>query len=158
MICGRIASGKSTLAAALAREPGTVVISEDEWLAALYGDEMTSIADYLRCAARLRGIIGPHVASILTAGTSVVLDFQANTVVARSWMRGIVEQTNAAHVLHLLDVPEEICLARLRARNSQGDHPFAVTEDQFRRISRHFVAPSPEEGFRVLRHGGGAGS
>ena len=153
LICGRIASGKSTLAAELGREAGTVVMSEDAWLAALYGDEMASIADYLRCAARLRGIVGPHVASLLKAGVSVVLDFQANTVEARDWMRGILDGTGAGHVLHLLDVPEDVCLARLQARNARRDHPFAVTEEQFRRISGHFAAPSPEEGFTIRRHG-----
>lgn len=135
MICGRIAAGKSTLAAQLGREARTVVISEDAWLAALYVDEMTSIADYLRCTARLRGIVGPHVSSLLNAGVSVVLDFQANTVDARDWMRRILAETDAAHILHLLDVPEDVCRARLQARNAQGDHPFAVTEEQFPRIS-----------------------
>ena len=157
VFCGRIAAGKSTLAAELGREAGTVAMSEDDWLAALYGDEMLSVADYLRCAARLRGIVGPHVASLLDAGVSVVLDFQANTVEARDWMLGILTRTGSAHVLHLLNVPEDVCLARLRARTARGDHAFAVTEEQFRRISSHFVAPSPDEGFRILRHGTEAG-
>lgn len=73
-------------------------------------------------------------------------------------MRGILAATDAAHILHLLDVPEEVCLARLRARNAHEDHPFAVTEEQFRRISGHFVAPSPDEGFTILRHATEAGS
>ena len=33
-----------------------------------------------------------------------------------------------------------------------GDHPFIVTDDQFTQISKHFVAPSDEEGFNVVRH------
>ena len=152
LICGRIAAGKSTLATNLGRRDGTVVIREDEWLAGLYGDRMSSIQDYLRCTALLRGVLGPHVATLLDAGLSVVLDFQANTVEARSWMRGILDRTGAAHVLHLLDVPEEVCLARLKARNAAGDHPFAVTEAQFHQISRHFVPPRPEEGFEVHVH------
>ena len=35
MLCGLISSGKSTLAARLAAEPGTVLITEDDWLADL---------------------------------------------------------------------------------------------------------------------------
>lgn len=42
LLCGKIASGKSTLAAELSAAPGCVVISEDQWLAALYKDEMQS--------------------------------------------------------------------------------------------------------------------
>lgn len=152
LICGRIAAGKSTLATTLGRRDGTVVIREDEWLSGLYGEQMGSIQDYLRCTALLRGVVGPHVTEVLNAGLSVVLDFQANTVEARSWMRGVLDQTNASHVLHLLDVPEEVCLARLKARNAAGEHPFTVTEAQFRQISRHFVPPRPEEGFEMQVH------
>lgn len=152
MLCGKIAAGKSTLAATLARAPGTVLISEDDWLKALFADEMTTGADYLRCSARLQTAMAPHVAAVLRAGVSVVLDFPANTVAQRRWMRGVVDESGAAHLLHLLDVPDDVCLDRLRARNADGNHPFAATEAQFRRFSKHFVAPMPEEGFTILRH------
>ena len=115
-------------------------------------DEMSSITDYIRCTSKLRRVIGPHVASLLNAGVSVVLDFQANTLEARNWMRGILAQTNAAHKLHVLDVSDETCIARMRARNASGDHPFAPTEDQFLQISKHFVVPSADEGFTIVRH------
>jgi hypothetical protein len=49
-------------------------------------------------------------------------------------------------------VPFEVCLDRLHQRNNAGDHPFIVTDDQFTQISKHFVAPSDEEGFNVVRH------
>lgn len=157
LLCGKIASGKSTLADRLGRAPGTVVIAEDAWLHGLYGDQMSSITDYVRCTAKLRGAMGPHITSVLRAGASVVLDFQANTVEARHWMRGILDQTGADHVLHVLDVPNEVCLARLRARNVQGDHPFSVTEAQFYQISNHFCPPSVEEEFHIRHHGADPG-
>jgi predicted kinase len=152
LLCGKIASGKSTLTAQLSRTAGTIVIAEDEWLNALYSEEMSSISDYMRCMLKFREVMGPHVVSLLNEGNSVVLDFQANTIASRDWMRGILEQTKAAHKLHILDVPDEVCIARLHARNTQGDHPFAATEEQFRQISKHFVAPSPEEGFNMVIH------
>ncbi len=153
LLCGKIASGKSTLTAKLAALDGSIVIAEDDWLNALYSDQMTSISDYVRCMSKLRKIIGPHVVALLNSGVSVVLDFQANTIESRRWMRGLLDQTNAAHELHVLDVPDEICIARLHARNAKGDHPFAATEAQFHQISKHFVAPSPDEGFNVVLHG-----
>jgi predicted kinase len=152
MICGKIAAGKSTLSAKLGGEIATVVISEDDWLKILFAEEMTSIGDYLRCTRKLRRIMGPHVASMLNAGVSVVLDFQANSLEARQWMRSIIDQSKASHVLHLLDVPDAVCLARLRARNARGDHPFKVTEEQFHYISSHFVAPTPSENFNIATH------
>lgn len=152
LVCGKIASGKSTLTTKLGNMPATVVVAEDDWLAALYSDELSSVSDYVRCSTRLQKIMGPHVASLLKAGVSVVLDFPANTIASRMWMRGIVEATKAAHELHFLDVPDEVCKARLRVRNASGEHPFAVTDEQYQKISNHFVAPTPEEGFNIVRH------
>lgn len=34
-LCGKIASGKSTLAKQLAKQPRTILLSEDEWLSTL---------------------------------------------------------------------------------------------------------------------------
>jgi predicted kinase len=152
LMCGKIASGKSTLSAQLAALEQAIVIAEDDWLKALYQDHLTSIADYVRCMSKLRSIIGPHVVSLLNSGVSVVLDFQANTIVSRKWMRKILDQTNADHKLHVIDVPDEVCLARLHARNAQGNHPFAATEDQFQQVNKHFVSPSSDEGFDIVLH------
>ncbi len=152
LICGKIAAGKSTLTARLAKTPGTIVVSEDEWLGKLFSNQMDTVTDYVRCSAKLRQAMGPHIAALLNEGLSVVLDFPANTVETRAWMRSILDQTRADHTLHVLDVPDEVCLARLRTRNAQGDHPFAATEEQFHRITRHHVEPTAEEGFTILRH------
>ncbi|WP_188115451.1 hypothetical protein [Stenotrophomonas cyclobalanopsidis] len=42
--------------------------------------------------------------------------------------------------------------ARLRARNARGEHPFQASDAEFEQITRHFVAPAPEEGFQVIRY------
>ena len=152
MLCGKIAAGKSTMAAKLAEPAGTVLIAEDDWLATLFSEEMSAVKDYARCAPKLRKIMGPHIASLLNAGIPVVLDFQANTIESRKWMRGILDQTSAAHQLHVLVPPDEVCLARLRSRNASGIHPFSVTEDQFHQVGRYFVPPTPEEGFNLVVH------
>lgn len=152
LMCGKIAAGKSTLAARLAASDAAIVLSEDDWLSALYADQMATPADYLRCTGLLRKAMGPHVVTLLRAGMSVVLDFAANTVAQRVWMRGLIDAAGAKHVMHVLETPDEVCLARLRARNAAGDHPFAATEAQFHLFARHFVPPGPDEGFVIRRH------
>lgn len=149
MVCGKIAAGKSTLTARLAAEPKTVLISEDHWLARLYGDEIRTIADYVRSAGRLRAAMGPHIEALLKAGVSVALDFPANTLANRQWMRGLFERAGADHCLHFLDVPSMVCKDRLRARNAAGTHDFAASDAEFDVMTSHFVAPSAEEGFKV---------
>ncbi|MBP6895631.1 MAG: ATP-binding protein [Pseudacidovorax sp.] len=153
LVCGKIGSGKSTLTQRLASAPNTVRISEDDWLSRLYPNEIHALADYVRCAGRLRDAMSGHVESLLRSGVSVVLDFPANTVATRAWARGLYERAGAAHALHLLDVPDEVCKARLRARNAAGDHPFETSDAEFDQISRYFVAPTADEGFNVIRHG-----
>ena len=152
LFCGKIAAGKSTLANRLASAPATMLVSEDHWLTRLYPGEIRSVADYVRCSGRLRDAMGSHVASLLGADRSVVLDFPANTLSNRRWMRGIFESAGAAHKLHYLDVPNEICKARLRQRNEDGAHSFAASEADFDVITSHFVPPSPGEGFNVVGH------
>lgn len=152
MVCGKIAAGKSTLCAQLAHEKGAVLISEDDWLSALYGDQMESIEDFLRLVPKLRAVVAPHATQLLRAGLPVVLDFQANTRASRSWMRGIFEAAEAAHELHVLEAPDALCLERLQARNAAGAHPFAATEAQFHQINCYIEPPEPAEGFRVIRH------
>ena len=152
MLCGKIASGKSTLAAKLAAAEKTVLISEDNWLGTLHGAEMATVADYVHRSGNLRKIMGPHITALLKAGVSVVLDFPANTVENRNWMRSITINSGADHTLHVLEAPDDLCLKRLKARNAAGEHAFAATEEQFHHITKHYTPPSAEEGFKVLVH------
>jgi len=152
LFCGKIASGKSTLARRLAARPATLLISEDHWTSNLFADDLKTIEDYTRYSWRLRAAMGPHVVDLLRQGLSVSLDFQANTVRVRSWMRSLITQANVAHELHLLDVPDTICKQRLRDRNAGGEHPFQVGEADYDLFTRYFVPPGPGEGFNVVVH------
>lgn len=99
--------------------------------------------------------MGPHVEGLLRAGLSVVLDFPANTRSSRAWMRGIIDRSGAAHRLYYLDVPDEVCRARLRRRNAEGRHDFAASDAEFDLVTAHFLAPQPDEGFDVEHRPGG---
>jgi hypothetical protein len=67
-------------------------------------------------------------------------------------MRSLIDQSGAAHELHLLDVPDAICKQRLQKRNAAGEHPFQVTEAEYELFTRYFVPPAPSEGFTVVEH------
>jgi len=153
MLCGKIASGKSTLAARLARSPGTVLLSEDRLLSRLYPGEVVTIDDYVRCAGRLREAIGPMIQDLLRAGVSVVLDFQANTPAVRAWMRTLFEGAGARHRLHHLAASDAACKARLRRRNAAGAHEYRVGDAEFELFTSRFVPPDEAEGFDVVAYG-----
>lgn len=149
LICGKIAAGKSTLAAGLASRPGTIRIAEDDWLATLYRDEQKTLEDYVRNSRRLRAVMGDHIVALLRAGLSVVLDFPANTPASRLWMRGLFERAGVGHRLHFLDLPDDVCKARLRARNAAGTHAFNASDAEFDLFTSYFVPPAAEEGFEI---------
>jgi predicted kinase len=96
--------------------------------------------------------MGPHVVAILRHGLSVVLDFPANTVRWRSWMRSLIVEANVAHELHVLDVPDSVCKDRLLRRNQSGEHQFTVDEVTYDQFMSYFVLPTPDEGFNVVVH------
>ncbi|OWT80506.1 MULTISPECIES: ATP-binding protein [unclassified Achromobacter] len=150
LVCGKIAAGKSTLAARLAQAPRTILISEDAWLAKLFPDEIHSVDDYIRCAARIKAVLAEHVEALLRAGLVVVLDLPFNTSNSRAWGLAIATRAKCAHRLHFIDVADDVCKARLRCRNELGEHPFQTSDAQFDRITSFFTAPAPEERLDVL--------
>jgi len=152
LLCGKIASGKSTLAQTLAAEHAAFMLSEDQWLAQLYPGEIVSIADYLRCAQRVRAVVGPLVINLLQSGINVVLDFPANTLANREWLLGLAHAAQAPHRLHYVELDDATCRARLHARNAQGEHDFAATDAEFDLITRHFCVPSESEGLVIEVH------
>jgi predicted kinase len=152
LLCGKIASGKSTLAGRLAERPTTLLITMDHWMPLLFPTENRTIEDFARLSARLRDAMGPHVVDILRHDLSVVLDFPANTVKWRSWMRSLIDEADVAHELHVLDVPDAICKQRLRQRNAEGEHPYEVNDETYELFMSYFVPPRPDEGFNIVTH------
>ena len=96
--------------------------------------------------------MGPHVVDILRLELSVVLDFPANTVNWRSWMRTLITEAGVAHELHVLDIPDAICKERLQRRNADGEHPYQVDEATYDLFTSYFVPPGPDEGFNIVVH------
>jgi len=151
LLCGKVAAGKSTLARTLAAD-GALLVAQDPWMARLYPVELRTIEDYLKLSARLRDAMTPHLVDLLSAGLSLVLDWPANTVASRRWMRDLAEAGGAAAQLHWLDLPDRECLTRLDARNAGGAHEYNVTHGTFAELARYFEPPREEEGLPIVRH------
>jgi hypothetical protein len=91
-ICGKAASGKTTLARRLGADHRATVIVEDEWVTLLEIDRLIfDVADYARHTRRLRALIAPHTVQFLKLGAPVVFDFAGNTVKDRAWVRSVFE-------------------------------------------------------------------
>jgi len=152
-LCGKMAAGKSTLARELAAREHAMLFVQDEWLDALYPNGVINVATYLEYSGRINKLLAPVVVDLLSRGVSVVIDFPGNTRNQRAWFRGIIERAGAEHELHVLDTPDAICKAQLKARSA--DLPPGTpwtSEADFDLISSHFRAPAEDEGFNVVVH------
>ena len=141
-ICGKAASGKTTLARELAARHAAVMFGEDEWLT-LLDAEINSLADHVRHSKRLKAAFAPLAVRLLQLDVPIVFDFAGNTPNDRAWVRSIFESANADHVLHYIVASDESCKARLRLRN-------VVSEDRFDEVTRYFTPPSDQENFHVI--------
>ncbi|HUR34431.1 MAG TPA: ATP-binding protein [Vicinamibacterales bacterium] len=157
VLCGKLASGKTTLARRIEQESGAVLVSEDFWLARLFPGEIATFEDYLARSRRFRSALGPHIAAVLRRGTSVVLDFAGNVPAERAWARGLSEAAAAAFLLHYIDASDDVCKQRLRQRNAElPEGAQHTTEGEFDAITRYFVPPSATEGADIRVHHGAA--
>jgi predicted kinase len=150
VLCGKLASGKTTLAREIAAAGEALMVSEDLWLARLFPGEITSFEDYLGRSARLRGVLAGHVPELLRAGVSVVFDFAGNTRRERAWASSLCANGAGECVLHYLDASDALCKRRLKRRNRERPAGSRVTtEAEFDAITRYFEPPSHSEGLRI---------
>lgn len=152
LLSGKIASGKSTVAKTISKEKAAILINQDEWLSSLYPFEINNIEDYSKCFRRLTKVLGKLVVDVLGKGQNVVLDFPANTIEVRKWMKSLVDLSGANNELHVLNVSDSVCIQRLQKRNKEGDHPYSVSDEEFERFSNYYSEPENAEGFNLVIH------
>ncbi|HAU13633.1 MAG TPA: cell division protein ZipA, partial [Gammaproteobacteria bacterium] len=76
--------------------------------------------------------------------------FPGNTVAQRAWLKSVFSEIGADHELVYLEVPDEVCLARIeKRRNEQPERAATDTENMFFQVTKYFVEPSADEGFNL---------
>jgi len=148
--CGKMGAGKSTYSQKLASETGAILLSEDDWLAALYPDEIKSLSDYQKYSARLKPLLASHLQATLLRGISVVLDFPGNTRQQRLWFKEIVSCHNIPHRLVYLEMDDSSCLLQIGQRRlSHPERTQFDTDAIFHQVTAHFETPATDEGFDI---------
>ncbi len=150
--CGKMGAGKTTQSKLIAAKQRAVLISEDEWLAAHYPNQIQSFEDYIKFSTLIKPFIKSHVQSLLTVGVDVVMDFPANTVRQRSWSSFLCSEVQCAHELYYLDVLDEVCLVQIgKRRVEQPERAHFDTEDVFHHVTQYFEEPTDDEGLNIVK-------
>lgn len=150
LFAGKMGAGKSTKSRQISRERNAVLISEDEWLSALYPNQIASFDDYLKYSSLLKPLLKTHVSNILKTGTVVVMDFPANTINQRQWFKQIISESNAVHELIYLKVSNETCLRQIQKRRTEiPERAVYDTEEMFNTTVKYFQEPEASEGFNI---------
>ena len=153
VFCGKMASGKTTLAKEISQERSSILISEDALLEKLYPDQINDVSSYVHFSGKLKSAMKPILVELLHYGVSIVLDFPANTIDQRKWIKGIIDESKAHHVFHYLDSSNSLCKSQLNKRAFEEPERRATdTAEMFDAISRYFEPPTSDEGFEIVTH------
>ena len=150
--CGKMGAGKSTRARVIAQQSNAVLLVEDEWLASLYPGKISSLEDYITLSELMKPQMKKLAQSILSAGSHVVMDFPANTLVQRQWFRSIFTEVGVLHNLVFIDLSDEACLKQIAKRRQEEPNRVATdTPEMFHQVTQYFTAPVVEEGFNITQ-------
>lgn len=147
LLCGLPAAGKTTHARRLAAERSAVRFSLDEWMLRLYRLRY----DDPEYAARLpacTGLIWDTAGQVLRLGHDVVLDWNQWSRQRRAEWRDTARQAGYDVLLHHIDVPLEVAVARARERaGAAGSHD--IDETGVRHLAGIFEPPHAGEGLPI---------
>jgi predicted kinase len=145
LLCGLPGAGKTTLARELERSTPALRLTPDEWMAPLYGHELTR-AELDACRDPVEAVQWAIAARALELGVNVILDFGFWTRSERENFRRRAAALGARSSLRYVAVKRATLWARLEARNAAlPQHTFLVTLKQFEKWWAVFEPPVADE-------------
>jgi predicted kinase len=152
LMVGLPGSGKTTLARKLETEYSALRLTLDEWHVRLFGSDVrddSDDSDFAQHNARheaVESLLREAAARVLVLGVDVILDFGFWARSERDELRAKARELGADFKIHFTDVPEEMLLERIRARNAQlPAGTFHIPEAKLKEWIRLFEPPSPDE-------------
>ncbi|MGI5884727.1 MAG: AAA family ATPase [Candidatus Spyradocola sp.] len=147
LLCGKICSGKSTLATRICRDTGALCLSVDELTLALLPERLGDLHDEV--TERAKAYLLTQAARIAAAGVSVVLDWGFWTRKDRQDTRAFFRVRGIPCRLFFLDVSPERLSANIAARNARvlagKTRAYFVDEGLRQKMESRFEPPAQEE-------------
>ena len=145
LLCGLPGSGKTTLAKKLEAERPALRLTPDEWIPPLFGSELDQeVLDGARDP--VESVQWRVAARVLSLGVDVILDWGFWSRRERDDYRTRAAALGADTRVCFLDVPRDVLLARLTARNANlPPATFHVSEAQLDLWLSWFESPTADE-------------
>jgi predicted kinase len=152
LVCGPAGSGKTTHARALERAGWVRLSFDDEAWARGHRDHPVDPA----ATAQVHAGLQADLLRLVAAGRQVVVDTSFWSRASRDAYRAVLAPTGATVVVHLLDTPRDVVLARLAARRGTGGDDVVVPQELAVAYLDGFETPTDDEGPLVVVPGTGA--
>ena len=145
LIVGLPCAGKTTYAKKLELEQHALRFTPDEWHTRLFGLDLEH-PDHDARHGLIEAMMWDVAARALQLGSNVILDFGFWGKSEREEYRTRASQVGANTIIHFLNVPEEVLLARLEVRNANlPAGTFLIPVAKLRGWMQIFQAPSTDE-------------
>ena len=153
MTCGKICSGKSTYAGKLRKEGRAVVLSIDEIILALHGQDAGDKLD--DDVKKTKAYLYQKSLEIIGSGIDVILDWGFWTKAERDYARSFYGSEGIANEIHYIDIDDDEWRRRIEKRNrdtanKRGD-AYYIDEGLLAKFESKFEKPDPSEIDRWIR-------
>lgn len=152
LMVGLPGSGKTTLARRLETRHSALRLTVDEWHIRMFGHDVHDASDASDYAihnerhAAIESLLWESGSRALVLGIDVILDFGFWTRSERDELRRKARDLGAEFRIHFADVPENVLLERIRARNAElPPGTFHISEARLKEWIEVFEPPSADE-------------
>ncbi len=151
LLAGLNGAGKTTHAKRLEATGPAVRFTLDEWMLRLH-DLRFDDERYPARAQDCRGLIWDLAAQTLRTGTDVVMDWNHWNRERRHRSRELAIAAGGVPLLHWVQVPIEVAIARSQARSEDGEkHAHRLDAASIRHLASMFEEPGDNEGIPLRR-------
>ena len=147
MICGKLCSGKSTYAKKLQHESKTVILSVDEIMLAVFGQDAGDKHD--EYVASIKNYLYQKTLEIINNGLDVILDWGFWTKEERAYAKSFFELNEITSELYFIDIDDCEWHRRIEKRNQEVlDHignDYYIDDGLAEKFNAIFEKPDPSE-------------
>ena len=147
MTCGKLCCGKTTYAKKLQKESKAVILSIDEIMLAVFGqDAGEKHDDYV---AGIKRYLYQKTLEIIKSGLDVILDWGFWTKEERAYARSFFGMNGITNEFHFIDIDDCEWRRRIEKRNQEvlahNDNAYYVDDGLSEKFNAIFEKPDPSE-------------